>query len=1106
MQKKSIAGGKLLCYSPWLKRLLIMKMIAILLLVVGLTTSYAESDAQTAKLNLKFTNGSVKDVLDEIEHQTNLSFMYDNDVFKVNRQISIEAENETLKSVVEKLISGENLKYEIVNRYIVITSGKETPTNQQGKKVTGKVTDSSGASLPGVSIVGKGTTSGVITDISGNYSLSNIPENATLQFSFVGMKTQEVKVGNQSTINVVLVEESIGLEEVVAVGYGVTKKRDVTGSVSSVSSKDFKDQPVTTLSSALQGRMAGVSVSNNSGEPGGAVKIRIRGANSIQGGNDPLIVVDGIQLTNMGLQDINVNDVQSIEVLKDASSTAIYGSRGANGVVMITTKKGSNEKPQITFNTNIGIANRAYKYDLLDPVSYAQMVNTARGASIYSDSQIQKLRNGGGTDWQNEIFRTGYTKDYQLSVSGSTPKSSYYFSGNYIDQSGIVNYSTLKKYSVRTNIVTKVNDKLTFDANIFLTRKEGYNNGDMGYKGSPVFGSIVWGPAEPVYNSDGTYNLHDNIGAPTSYNPVALTKERFWLNNSNSAVVNSKISYAILTNLTLDVIAGLDANFSENGNLSRAIINGGTSGSSKSTNNGLNWQNSNILTFHKIFNEKHDLTVTGVYEQSKGQYQSTNSSGTGLPFENTYFYNLGLNKNQSIGSYYSMWALRSWVGRLNYVYNNRYLLTATYRADGSTKFPKNPWGYFPSVALGWRLSEEAFIKSLGVFDNLKLRSSWGMTGNQAVGSFATIPTMNVVTYSYGTSSESKGYTVGIPSNSSLKWEKTTQTDFGVDMSFFKNRLSLSADYFKKKTSDLLLPVLIPGYSGGGSYIDNVGSVENKGIEFLVSSILINNKNFSWNTSFNISSVKNKVTNLGANKYMDGGLYGQGLATLPQTRIIPGESLGTFYGPKFLGIYQASEAADAAKYGFKPGDNKYLDGNKDGKIDYDDRMVIGHALPKYTFGFDNTLKYKNFEMNIFIQSSQGNQIMNLSYAAACTQVGDAQTITSSDVKPWTQSNPNNMWPSLTSTTSKDFLESSKWLQDGSFIRIKNVSLSYLMPQNMIRGGSLRLSASVQNLLTFTKYKGFDPEASTTGNTDMDGGVDLGAYPSARTLTFRLQLTL
>jgi len=1104
MNKKLKPGD---AYAPILTKLSQIMRLMILMFILGINSLLAASGySQSTKITLKMSDTRVEDVLNKIESKSEFYFLFNQKQIDVDRKVSIEAKDEKISDILDELFAGTDVKHQVIDRQIVLTTTSVTETQQQSKKVTGKVTDQSGAPIPGASIIVKGTTIGITTDNDGNFSLLLPSDAKVLVFSFVGMKTTEISVGSQTKISVTLADETTGIEEVVAIGYGVTKKRDVTGSVSSVSSKDFKDQPVTTLSSALQGRMAGVSVSNNSGEPGGAVKIRIRGANSIQGGNDPLIVVDGIQLTNMGLQDINVNDVQSIEVLKDASSTAIYGSRGANGVVMITTKKGSNEKPQITFNTNIGIANRAYKYDLLDPVSYAQMVNTARGASIYSDSQIQKLRNGGGTDWQNEIFRTGYTKDYQLSVSGSTPKSSYYFSGNYIDQSGIVNYSTLKKYSVRTNIVTKVNDKLTFDANIFLTRKEGYNNGDMGYKGSPVFGSIVWGPAEPVYNADGTYNLHDNIGAPTSYNPVALTKERFWLNNSNSAVVNSKISYTILTNLTLDVIAGLDANFSENGNLARAIINGGTSGSSKSSNNGLNWQNSNILTFHKIFNEKHDLTVMGVYEQSKGQYQSTNSSGTGLPFENTYFYNLGLNKNQSIGSYYSMWALRSWVGRLNYVYNNRYLLTATYRADGSTKFPKNPWGYFPSVALGWRLSEEAFIKSLGVFDNLKLRSSWGMTGNQAVSSFATIPIMNVVTYSYGTSSESKGYTVGIPSNSSLKWEKTTQTDFGVDMSFFKNRLSLSADYFKKNTSDLLLPVLIPSYSGGGSYIDNVGSVENKGIEFLVSSVLINNKNFSWNTSLNLSSVKNKVTNLGANKYMDGGLYGQGLATLPQTRIIPGESLGTFYGPKFLGIYQVSEAAEAAKYGFKPGDNKYLDINKDGRIDYDDRMVIGHALPKYTFGFDNTLKYKNFEMNIFIQSSQGNQIMNLSYAAACTQVGDAQTITSSDVKPWTTSNPNNMWPNLTSTTSKDFLESSKWLQNGSFIRIKNVSLSYLMPQNIIKGGSLRLSASVQNLFTFTKYKGFDPEASTTGNTDMDGGVDLGAYPSARTITFRLQLTL
>ncbi len=1038
----------------------------------------------------------------------------------MTKVVEVSSREMTVSSLLDEVLKGSRLTYKLLDKMIVITPYDAVKT------VSGKVTDENDEAIPGVNIVIKGTSQGTISDVNGQFSMEVPDEDAILVFSYIGYTPEEIAVGNRSVLDISLMPDITSLKEVVVVGYGTQKKADVTGAVSTISIKDFKDQPVTTVSSAMQGRMAGINITNNSGEPGGSVKIRIRGANSIQGGNDPLIVMDGIQLTNMSLQDINVNDIASIEVLKDASATAIYGSRGANGVVMITTKKGTGEKTTVTFTSNTGIANRTYKYDLLNPVAYAEMANAARGAAIYSTEQIEQLHNGGGTDWQDEIFRTGVTQNYQLGVSGSTPKSSYYFSGNYIDQTGIVKYSTFKKYAMRSNIESHITDKLTIGANIFLNRSQGYNNGDLGYKGSPVFAATIWGPAEPVYNADGTYNLHDPNGATTSYNPVALSKERYWLNTTNAAVLNTKIDYDITDYLKLSIVAGVDANFTESGNLNRAIINGGNSGASKNNSTGFNWQNSNILTFHKVINNVHDLSATGVFEQSKGVYQGSNSSGTGLPFENIYFYNLGLNENQSIGSYYSAWSLRSWVGRLNYMYDNKYLLTATYRADGSSKFPNNKWGYFPSVALGWRLAEEGFIQQLNIFDELKLRGSWGITGNQAVDAYATVPTMGTVTYSYGTSNESKGYVVNIPSNPLLKWEKTTQTNIGADMAFFGSRLTLSADYFRKETSDLLLPVLIPSYGGGGSYIDNVGSVENHGFEFVLGGVPLAKGDFTWNANLNFTSVRNKVIDLGENEYIEGGIYGNGLVTQPQTRIIPGQPLGTFYGLHFLGIYQANEAgtapvnvenpdgsvtvtdlgSGAARYGLQPGDNKYEDVNDDGVIDGNDRTIIGYALPKFTMGFNNTLSYKNLECNVFVQATQGNDILNLSYAAAATQIGDSQTITSADVNPWTAENPNNMWPRLASSSSKEYLGSSKWLQSGSFVRVKNVSLSYLVPVEKARLTSLRLSVSAQNLFTFTNYKGYDPEASTSGGSDRDGGVDLGAYPSARTYTFSLQLNL
>lgn len=997
----------------------------------------------------------------------------------------------------------------------------------ENRTITGKVTDERGEAIPGVNILVQGSTRGTTTDVGGAYAIEiNEEENPVLVFSYVGYVSEEIIVGSKSVIDVNMSPDLASLQEVVVVGYGTVKKADLTGSVSQISPKDFKDQPVTRVSDAIQGRMAGVQVQNNSGEPGGSIKIRIRGANSIAGNNSPLIVMDGIQLNNMGLQDINVNDIQSIEVLKDASATAIYGSRGANGVVLVTTKRGKGEKTNITFNSNIGISNRSHKYDLLGPVAYAEMVNKARGAAIYSPAQIDALKNGGGTDWQDQIFRTGYSQNYQIGVGGSTDKSNFYFSGNYIDQSGIVNYSTFKKYAVRSNIETHVTDKLTIGTNIFVNRSQGYNNGDLGYKGSPVFGASIWGPAEPVYNADGTYKLNDPLGATSSLNPVALTKERYWLNTTTGGVLNTKIDYKFTDYLTLSVVGGVDANFTESGNLNRAIINGGNSGAGKNSNTGFNWQNSNILSFHKTF-DKHDLTAVGVFEQSKGVYQSTNASGTGLPFEGLYYYNLASISEKSAASNFEQWTLQSWVGRVNYVFNNKYLVTASYRADGSSKFPGNPWGYFPSVALGWRLSEESFIQQLNVFDNLKLRGSIGQTGSQAVPAFATVPQMNIVTYSYGTPTETKGYLPNIPSDASkLRWEKTKQTNIGLDMGFFGNRLTLTADYFKKETTDLLLGVPIPSYAGGGSYLANVGALNNHGFEFVLGVIPIETADFSWNTNLNFTAIRSQVVDLGEAKYIDGSIYGSGLVNLAQTRLIPGEPMGTFYGLNFEGIYQADEVGaapvikdngdgtttivdpgtGAARYGLKPGDNKYQDKNNDGKIDGEDRQIIGYGLPKFTYGFNNTITYKSFEFNLFVQGVQGNKVMNMSYAAQATQNGDSQTITSSEVTPWTPENANNMWPNLTSSTSKEDLGSSKWLQDGSFVRIKNVSFAYNVPVEKLRLTSLKLSVSAQNLLTVTKYIGYDPEASTNGGNDNDGGVDLGAYPSPRTFTFSLQIGL
>jgi TonB-linked SusC/RagA family outer membrane protein len=521
-------------------------------------------------------------------------------------------------------------------------------------------------------------------------------------------------------------------------------------------------------------------------------------------------------------------------------------------------------------------------------------------------------------------------------------------------------------------------------------------------------------------------------------------------------------------------------------------------------------QNSNILTFHKVFNSMHDVTVTGVYEQSKSQYDYTSVNGSGSPFtDKLQYYALNTMVDKTIGSYYSMSSLRSYVGRANYILSNKYMITASFRADGSSKFPNNKWGYFPSTALGWRASEEPFIKDLNLFSNLKVRGGWGVTGNQGAGPFTTIPKMSNGAYAYGTSSGTYSRIDNSVGDPNLKWEQTAQTDIGVDMGFFNNRLNVSADYYNKQTKDLLLPVPIPIYWGGGSKLTNIGSTENKGFELVLSGMPVETKDISWNVTFNISSIKNKVLELGGGStFINSNItpvVGTGNVDNNLLRNIVGESMGTFWGNKFLGIYQESESAEAAKYGLHPGDSKYLDLNNDLKIDGEDKVIIGHAYPKYTWGLDNTVRFKDFELNLFIIGVQGNNIFNMDYALAATRFGDSRTITSADVQSWTPENKNNTWPKLTSTTNVERLASSKWIQDGSFVRVKNLSLSYRFPESMIKGAPLKLAVSSQNLLTFTKYKGPDPEAASGGDDDINQGLVSGAYPAARTFTFSLQFS-
>lgn len=1102
MKKNEVFSFKEKRFMPIGKILKIMKVFTFIMLVFAIHVT-ARSYSQNTKLSMNLQNVSIKQVLAEIENQSEFRFLYSDSKINVSKIVDVDFNNKPVEDILRDMFQGSNIQFKVAGRQILLSNSTDSFDNlQQQKSISGKVSDSSGATLPGVSVVVKGTTTGSITDAKGNYSLASVPAGATLQFSFVGMKMQEVLVGNKTTINVELIEESIGIDEVVAIGYGTVKKSDLTGSVSSVSSGEIKKQPVTTLGQAIQGKATGVVVTSNSGSPGGSIKIRIRGANSMQGSNDPLYIVDGVAL-NIGISDLNVNDIESVEVLKDASSTAVYGSRGANGVIMITTKRGKNEATKVQLTVNTGVSSLAKKYDLLDAGSFAELANVYK-PNYFSATQIADFKKNGGVDWQNEVFQTGISQDYQISLSGGSATTKYYISGNYVDQKGIVLGAKLAKYSVRSNITTELGKKLKFDLNLFASRQNTENTGDNGSKGAPLWNTPLFPPTFPIYTASGTWNRTDNLSGPGLANPLMVLKERYSDYLSNSIAINSKLSYNILDDLKLDVVFGVDNNSGQNGFITNKVMNPNTTAASLTENKSFTWQNSNILTYHKKIGDVHDFTVMAANEQSKFTNSGFGASGTDINPISVGYDNLGIANTKNISSYRTQYSLQSYLGRISYSFMNKYLITATYRADGTSKFQgKNKWGYFPATALAWRVSEESFMKSQDVISNLKLRGSWGITGNQGINAYATIAKVGSMANSYGLPSMLPGSIVIGADNPDLKWETTEQTNIGFDVSAFKGRMSLSADYYVKNTSDLLHYAAIPNYNGGGGVNKNIGKMENKGFEIALSGTPVSNGSFKWDASFNISAYKNKLLSLGKDTFMLGGNYAGGLTTESPFAIKVGESLGSFWGYEWMGVYKTAEATEAAKYGFKPGDNKYLDYNHDGKLDSKDKHIIGNALPKLVWGFDNTFTYKNLELNVMLQAVVGRKILNTVYACATTILSDATAISHVDGKDyWRTDNENARFASPTTSTGKNFIESTQFLQDGSYVKVKNIGLAYNLSKEVTKFTDLKLSMSAQNLFTFTKYKGYDPETSTSGN-DIDGAIDVGSYPNARTITFSIQ---
>ena len=1109
-------------YTLPLKKWLLMAKFTTVIIMAALLQVSASGYSQTGELNLKMKNATILEIFKQIEAESTFRFFYDNDQIDLMRKVTIETKKEQIKDIIDHLLSDTGLTYEMMDNLILIRSKKtdsklQRDINQQQGSVSGKVTDSDGLPLPGVTVMIKGTIKGTVTDENGNYSISDIQHDAIVVFSFVGMKTQEFSAGGRSIINVSMAEETIGIEEVVAVGYGTMKKSDLTGSVVNLSSERFESQHVTDLSQAIQGRMAGVQLTTNAGDLAQRIKIRIRGANSLSGGNDPLFVVDGIAL-DISFSDLNANDIESIDVLKDASATAIYGSRGANGVIMITTKSGKSGKSQLEVKATYGINQLSKKLDFLNGAEYAKTLNYYHPVvpPMFSQEEIAALEQTGGTDWQDAIFRTGYTRDYQVSAMDGNGKSNYYFSGNVLDMEGILINTSRKKYSVRANVSTAFNDNMKLSLNIYGARTESHNVSDgSNYGGGPIYAAMMFSPSNPIYDENGNYILKDRYGLEAAKNnPYAEAKEADSNNISNSILTNSNFSWEIFKGLRLDLIFGFNLNNNQGFGYSSTKLHVDVNEKAKANRSfreSFSWQNSNILTYQNNFG-KHDISLMGVFEQSAFQSSGFGVNASGLAKEVFKYYSLAVLPPPT-GSYtastnYTESALRSYLGRFNYSYMGKYLLTASFRADGSSKFQKtsNKWGYFPSFSLGWRVSEEEFLKNSDFIHNLKLRSGYGLTGNQAIRPFSTLSLLTKVSVPFSRTAPNliPGVIPGF-GNENVKWETTEQLNVGADVSVLKGKINVSFDYFDKKTKDVLVYVNNPLYDGGFSTVQNLGVISNKGMELDLGLVPVDNKNVTWTANINISTYKNKVVDMGIDQ---GRPRDSVFVTSPYiiigdnpTILVLDKPMGNFWGYKWLGVYQISEAAEAAAYGLKPGDNKYLDINDDKVIDGDDQTIIGDANPKFNWGLNNTIRYRNIELNVLLQGVQGAKVWNLIRGAQSSITPVSLTIVDREAGEnfWKPDRESKLWSNPLSTTGQNFIRSSQWLEDASFIKIRNISLAYHLRKSTLKFADIKLHVSAQNLLTITNYKGYDPESTSINgesNWDAARGINLGAPPSSR----------
>lgn len=1119
---KSFYSKGVLCFKDkdrLLNNLIKMKLTG-LLLAASFMVSYGSTHAQ---VTLKGKNVKVEQALKTITEQTGYRFIYQEGLLK-NVISDVDFKNVTLKTSLNKLLRDNNFDFTIHENTVVVRNGNPTLTRTvvEGQQLTmrGKVVDSqSGAAIAGATVTEKGTSNAAQTDAQGNFSLTVSNSSAMFSIRMLGYSPAEVAYSS-SAIEIKLEFSESDLEEVVVVGYGQQRRGDLTGSITSLKGDELtKGGAVSNVGQALQGKAAGVVVTQNSKAPGGSISIRIRGVNSISSTNEPLYVIDGFP-SNNGVN-INPDDIASMEILKDASATAIYGSRGANGVVLITTKRGKAGENNIAYTGYVGTQKPFNPFKMLNGQNYMLLANAlykeidgqeSQEFGAYTKSQLESDVN---TDWVTATTRRGILQSHNLQFTGGGEKTKVLSSIGYFDQAGILKNTDFSRISGRVNVDQTVNDYIKAGATIFAQRE---NSNIQLYDGNilnsnVLYGILTYDPTVPVYNSDGTF------GRPPGGkgdNPLANLMSR--TNDVQRDKLNGNLFLEVkpIQDITIRMDAGTEITKDELGSyLSRESYQGSIDdGVARVADYSLTHNLFDLfVTYNKTFNEKHNFSAMGGYAYEKFTNNRKGIDVYGFSTDLFKYYNLGAASTiTGVNSYRSENMMASVFGRVNYSYDDRYLLTATVRRDGSSRFgSENQWGTFPSAAFAWKAINESFMQDQTFFSDFKVRLGYGRTGNERIADYASYGLVSNSHYTFDGKTNNSGTTLNpnSPENTKLRWETTSQFNAGLDMAFLNDRLALTVDAYYKKTSDLLIKVTLPNYTGYSSGQSNVGSVENKGLEFA-----LNSKNFvgdfTWDTKLNISMNRNKVLSLGGqNDILLTSSKPIGTVSEEAYAIIrEGQPLGSLFGYTYLGVIQEGENY-APQPNSKAGDPKFKDMNNDGTISSADRAIIGSAYPKMTFGLTNNLSYKNFDLTAFIYGNIGSDLLNM------TRMNMEWKRTEEALNRWTPQNQDTDLPRNGFFYSKyGGYINDHFIENASFLRLRNVTLGYTVPFKTKAIRSLRVYVMGENLFTISKYSGWDPEVDTkayendglvkySGNAqtaNAGAGLDFNSYPSMRSFTF------